>query len=208
MRTTVKVRGKVNAGHVKKRYQAGLNKTLDRLGSFTMQRAKKQFSNRTPRKKPQWREIGKRDGVPVLDMSFRPPLANKITSWKTGKGRAGRGFLRGSIRYERDERRGSVVIGPAENTVWLNRIHEFGGSRPVAFRYLGRYPKKEVKGLRVPGGAAYVVQRKDAIKGRRGKLEPHSVKPGKVRPAKYMATAIAQMRPKIPQQFRGFVSGP
>lgn len=208
MRTTVKVRGKMNVGHVKKRYQGGLNKTLDRLGSFTMQKAKRQFSSRTPRKKPEWREIGKRDGIPVVDMSFRPPLANKITSWKTGKGRAAKGFLRSSIRYERNDRRGSVVIGPAENTVWLNRIHEFGGSRPVAFRYLSRYPENEVQGMRVPGGRAYVVQRRDAVLGRKGKLGNHSVTPGKVRPAKYMGTAIKEMRPIIPREFTGFISGP
>lgn len=216
MRTTVKVRGKINAGHVKRRYKAGSNKVLDKLGSFTRQRAKKQFSSRTPLnvrgKDPKWREIGRRDGIPVLDMTFRPPLPNKITSWKTGKGKAAKGFLRSSIIYERDERRGSVVIGPAENTVWLNRLHEFGGSRPVAFRYVGRYPKREVKvggkTFDVPDGRAYVVQRKDAQLGRKGKLPNHSVKPGKVWPAKYMATAIKQMRPIVPREFRGFMSGP
>lgn len=216
MRTTVKVRGKINAGHVKKRYQAGSNKVLDKLGSFTRQRAQKQFLNPQPLnakgKNPKWREIGKRDGIPVMDMTFRPPTPNRITSWKTGKGKAAKGFLRSSIIYERDDRRGSVVIGPSENTVWLNKLHEFGGSRPVAFRYVGRYPKREVKvggkAFKVDGGQAYVVQRRDAVLGRKGKLPNHSVKPGKVRPAKYMATAIDQMRPKIPREFRGFISGP
>lgn len=212
MRTTVKVRGKINAGHVKKRYQAGSNKVLDKLGSFTRQRAQKQFRSRDVKKKPEFREIGKRDGIPVVDMTFRPPTQNRITSWKTGRGRSAKGFLRSSIIYERDDRRGSVVIGPAENTVWLNRLHEFGGSRPVAFRYVGRKPKKTVQlggtEVKVKGGPAYVVQRRDAILGRKGKLPNHSVKPGKVRPAKYMATAIKQMRPKIPREFRGFISGP
>lgn len=212
MKTTVKVRGKVDVAHVKKRYKAGSNKVLDKLGSFTRQRAKKQFLNRGPKKKPQWRKIGQRDGIPVVDMTFRPPTANRITSWKTGKGKAAKGFLRSSIIYERDDRRGSVVIGPSENTVWLNKLHEFGGSRPVAFRYVGRYPKREVKvggkAFEVDGGRAYVVQRRDAVLGRKGKLPNYSVQPGKVRPARYMATAVKEMRPIIPREFRGFISGP
>jgi hypothetical protein len=216
MKIVTKIRKALKPGHVKKQYKAGRNKSLDKLGSFTRQRAKKQFLNpKTLNQKgrpPKWRQIGKRDGIPVVDMTFRPPTPNRITSWKTGRGRAAKGFLRSSIIYERDDRRESVVIGPAERTVWLNKIHEFGGSRPVAFRYVGRYPKREVKvggkSYDVEGGRAYVVQRRDAILGRKGKLPNHSVKPGKVRPAKYMATAIQQMRPIIPREFRGFIQGP
>jgi hypothetical protein len=210
MRTTVKVRGKINAGHVKKRYQAGRDKALDRIGAFTMQAAKKQFLNKTPKKKPEWRRVGERDGVPVLEISFRPPTAGRVTSWKTGKGRAANGFLRSSVRYERDDRRGSVVIGPAERAVWLNRIQEFGGSRPVAYRYLTKAPTDKLRksGHAVPGGVAWIVTRRDAMTGRKSQAGEFKREAGKVKPGRYMAKGLDKVRPKIPLRFQGFIQGP
>jgi hypothetical protein len=232
MKTTVRVRGKVNTAHVKKRYQAGRNKSLDRIGSFTMQSAKKQFLNKQPKKKPEWRKVGEQDGIPVLEVVFRPPTAGRVTSWKTGRGRAANGFLRGSVRYERDDRKGSVVIGPAERTVWLNRIQEFGGSRPVQYRYLSAQPLKDKlksghaippgmgrgskrggrdgrgRFLRGTGGEAFVVMRRDAQTGKRTKAGSFKTERGKVKPGRYMSKGLDKVRPRIPQAFRNFVSGP
>lgn len=232
MQVTTKVRGKINAGHVKKRYQAGRDKSLDRIGSFTMQAAKKQFLNKAPKKKPEWRRVGERDGVPVLEISFRPPTTGRVTSWKTGKGRAANGFLRSSIRYERDDRRGSVVIGPAERAVWLNRIQEFGGSRAVAYRYLTKTPTDKLRksGHAVPpgmgmggrsggrdsrgrflkgsGGVAWIVTRRDAMTGRKSKAGEFKRVAGKVKPGRYMANGLDKVRPKIPKAFANFVQGP
>jgi hypothetical protein len=232
MKTTVKVRSKVNVPHIKKRYQAGRNKSLDRIGVFTMQSAKKQFLNRQPKKKPEWRRVGEQDGIPVLEVTFRPPTPGRVTSWKTGRGRAAKGFLRGSVRYERDDRKGSVVIGPAERTVWLNRIQEFGGSRPVQYRYLSRQPLKDKlkSGHAIPqgmgrgskrggrdgrgrflkgtGGEAYVVMRKDAQTGRRSKAGTFKTDRGRVKPGRYMSQGLAKVRTRIPQAFKNFVSGP
>lgn len=232
MKVTTKVRGKINAGHVKKRYQAGRDKSLDRIGSFTMQAAKKQFLNKAPKKKPEWRRIGERDGVPVLEVSFRPPTAGRVTSWKTGKGRAANGFLRSSVRYERDNRRGSVVIGPAERSVWLNRIQEFGGSRPVSYRYLTKAPTDKLRrgGHAVPpglgmggrsggrdargrflkgsGGVAWIVTRRDAITGKKSKAGEFKREAGKVKPGRYMANGLDKVRPRIPKAFANFVKGP
>jgi hypothetical protein len=231
MPTTVKVRARINKAHIQKRYQAGRNKSLDRIGSFTMQAAKKQFLNPAPRKKPQWRKVGEQNGIPVLEVTFRPPTTGRVTSWKTGRGRAANGFLRGSVRYERDDRKGSVVIGPAERTVWLNRIQEFGGGRAVAYRYLSRSPIKQLKGghaipqgmgrgskrggrdargkfLQGTGGEAYVVIRTDAQTGKRKKAGVFKTDRGKVKPGRYMAQGLAKVRPKIPQAFKNFVSGP
>jgi hypothetical protein len=231
MKTTVRVRGKVNTAHVKKRYQAGRNKSLDRIGSFMMQAAKRQFLNPQPRKKPNWRKVGERDGTPVLEVTFRPPTPGRVTSWKTGRGRSANGFLRGSIRYDRDDRRESVVIGPAERTTWLNKIQEFGGSRPVAYRYLSRRPIEQLKsGHRVPrdmgrstgsqrrnkrgrfmrgrNPQAYVVMRKDAKTGRMtGEGEFKTVR-GKVKAGRYMAKGLDKVRPRIPKAFQDFISGP
>ena len=231
MQTTVKVRAKVNTAHVKRRYQAGRNKSLDRIGSFTMQSAKKQFLNKQPKKKPEWRRVGEQNGIPVLEVTFRPPTTGRVTSWKTGRGRAADGFLRGSVRYDRDDRKGSVVIGPAERTVWLNRIQEFGGSRAVAYRYLSRSPVKQLKGgnaipqgmgrgskrggrdakgrfLKGTGGEAYVVMRKDAQTGKRTKAGVFKTESGKVKPGRYMAQGLDKVRQRIPKAFANFVSGP
>lgn len=232
MKTTVKVRAKVNTAHIKKRYKAGRDKSLDRVGTFTMQAAKKQFLNKAPKKKPEWRRIGERDGVPVLEISFRPPTVGRVTSWKTGKGRAANGFLRSSVRYERDDRRGSVVIGPAERAVWLNRIQEFGGSRAVSYRYLNKSPTDKLRrgGHAVPpgmgmggrsggrdsrgrflkgsGGVAWIVTKRDAMTGRKGKGGEFKREAGKVKPGRYMAKGLDKVRPRIPKAFTNFVSGP
>jgi len=232
MKITSKLRVALKPGHVKKRYEAGRDKKLDRIGSFTMQSAKKQFLNKQPKKKPTWTKVGERDGIPVLDVSFRPPTVGRVTSWKTGRGRAARGFLRGSVRYERDDRRGSVVIGPAENVTWLNKIQEFGGSRTVSYRYIAKRPVKnklrnghaippgmgagggvggrDSRGrfLRGVGGLAYVVIRKDAMTGKRTKAGEFKRDNGRVKPGRYMQKGLDKVRQRIPQEFKGFISGP
>lgn len=232
MKITTKIRTALKPGHVKKRYEAGRNKKLDRIGSFTMQSAKKQFLNKQTKKKPTWTEVGKRDGIPVLAISFRPPTAGRVTSWKTGRGRAAKGFLRASVRYERDDRRGSVVIGPAENVVWLNKIQEFGGSRQVAYRYVAKRPVKGKlrNGHAIPsgmgagggvggrdasgrfvagrGGQAYVVTRRDATSGRTSKAGEFKREPGKAKPGRYMQKGLDKIRQRIPKEFKGFISGP
>lgn len=231
MNVKTKVRGKINAAHVKKRYQAGRDKSLDRIGSFTMQSAKKQFLNKAPKKKPEWRLVGQKDGVPVLEITFRPPTVGRVTSWKTGRGRAANGFLRSSIRYERDARRGSVVIGPAEKAVWLNKIQEFGGSRAVAYRYLTKAPVDQLKGgaavpkgmgmggrsggrdtrgrfLRGSGGVAYIVKRTDAATGKKTKAGEFKRDRGKVKAGRYMAKGLDKVRSRIPAAFKNAISGP
>jgi hypothetical protein len=235
MRTTVKVRGKVNLPHIKKRYEGGRNKSLDRIGVITMHSARKQFSNRGLDKKPTWRKVGERNGYPVLEVLFRTPRSDRVTSWKTGRGRAAKGFLKHSIFYNRDDRKGSVVIGPDEaKVVWLNKIQEFGGSRSVAWRFLSSRPIERLKdkagGHKIPpdmGRAtgsqrrnkrgrfmrgrnpeAYVVMRKDAQTGKRTKAGEFATGRGKVKPGRYMAKGLDKIRPKIPEKFRGFISGP
>jgi hypothetical protein len=235
MKTTVKVRAKVNTAHVKKRFKAGRDKSLDRIGVFTMRSARKQFSNRDPDKKPKWRKVGERNGYPVLEVMFRTPRSDRVTSWKTGRGRAAKGFLKHSIFYNRDDRKGSVVIGPDEaKVVWLNKIQEFGGSRSVAWRFLSSRPIERLKdkagGHKIPpdmGRAtgsrrrnrqgrlmkgrnpeAYVVMRTDAQTGRKTKAGEFATGRGKVKPGRYMAKGLEKVRPKIPKAFANFVSGP
>jgi len=235
MRTTVKVRAKVNTAHVKKRFKAGRDKILDRIGVITMRAARDQFKNPAPNKKPTWRRVGDNNGYPVLEVTFRPPTAGRVTSWKTGRGRAAKGFLRSSIFYERDDVRGSVVIGPNERrVVWLNRIQEFGGSRAVVYQYLSRRPIERLKdaagGHKVPPGMgrqtgsqrrnrrgrfmrgfnpeAYVVIRTDAQTGKRTKAGVFKADRGKVKPGRYMAQGLDKVRARIPKAFANVVSGP
>lgn len=216
MKTTVKVRGKVNVAHVKKRYQAGRDKSLEKVGVFTRQSAKKQLGSNGPLKvksQPRWRKVGEKDGVPVVSATFRPPRPGKVTSWATRRNPGG--FLRAAIIYERDDRRGSVVIGPASRAVWLNRIQEFGGARPVNFVLLNRRPAAKLRnGLKVPpdkasrNGTAYVVTMTDAQFGRKGRSPVFKSASGRVKPGRYMATGLAKVRPRIPKAFQNFVSGP
>jgi hypothetical protein len=154
-----------------------------------------------------------------------------VTSWKTGRGKAARGFLKESVFYERDDRRGSVVIGPSENVVWLNKIQEFGGSRSVAFRLVSRRPIEKLKsGQKVPTGMglktgsqrrtkrgrfargrnaeAYVVMRRDAATGKRTPGGTYKTEPGRVKSGKYMANGLRKTRQRIPKAFQNFVSGP
>ena len=234
MKVVTKIRALLKTGHVKKKYQAGRNKSLDRIGSFTRQAAKRQILNKRPKKKPTWTKVGEQSGVPVLEVSFRPPTAGRVTSWKTGRGRAATGFLRSSIRYERDDRRESVVIGPAENVVWLNKIQEFGGSRAVSWQYLSKRPIERLKdkagGHKVPAALgrqsgsrrknrrgrfmrgrnpeAIVVMRRDAATGKQSKAGQFRQTGGKVKPGRYMQKGLDAIRPKIPAQFKDFIAGP
>jgi hypothetical protein len=232
MRITTKLRVSLKTDHIKKRYKAGRDKSLDRIGSILRRAARDQMLNKTPKKSTtKWRRVGEQDGIPVAEVTFRNPTAGRVTSWKTGRGRAAKGFLRSSIRYERDDAKGSVVIGPAENVVWLNKIQEFGGSRPVVWRFLSAAPIDKLKsGQAVPrdiiggggrggrdgrgrftrgsGGGAYVVIRTDAQTGRKTKAGTFKQESGKVKPGRYMAGGLKKIRTKIPKSFQNFIQGP
>jgi hypothetical protein len=215
MRITTKLRVSLKTDHIKKRYKAGRDKSLDRIGSILRRAARDQMLNKTPKKSTtKWRRVGEQDGIPVAEVTFRNPTAGRVTSWKTGRGRAAKGFLRSSIRYERDDAKGSVVIGPAENVVWLNKIQEFGGSRPVAWRFLSRSPIPKLKsGLPVPrdiagASGAYVVVRTDALTGKKTKAGTFKQESGKVKPGRYMEGGLKKIKPKIPKSFQNFIQGP
>lgn len=234
MKIVTKIRKALKPGHVKKQYKAGRNKSLDRIGSFTRRSAQDQFLHRKKKSKPTWTRVGEKSGIPVLEINFRPPTAGRVTSWKTGRGRAARGMLRSSVRYERDDRKGSVVIGPAQDVVWLNKIQEFGGSRSVSWQMLSRRPMEQLRpaagGHKVPkplgrltgsrrrnkngrlmagrNPEAYVVMRRDAATGRKTSAGEFRRAPGKVKPGRYMAKGLNKVRPKIPAAFKNFIQGP
>jgi hypothetical protein len=228
MDATVRVKTKIDTGRLKNRYRAGRDKSLDRIGANMRRQAKREFLNRKPKAKPTWRRIGEKDGTPILEVSFKQPTANRVTSWKTA--RSPGGFLKEAVEYRRDDRAGSVVIGPMPRATWLNVIQEKGGSAPVQWRMLTKKPADRLKGgIEVPagmgrggtsggrdsrgrflkgsGGVAYIV----------GKVDPaHTRKRGavmqtgsqRVKPGRYMGNALTKQRAKIPQQFRNRISGP
>ena len=223
-----KVRVKINTRHVQKRYKAGRDKALERVGANMRRQAKKEFSSRVPSKKPQWRRIGERDGTPILEVSFREPRPGKVTSWKTRRNPGG--FLKSAIEYRTDQGNGSVVIGPMPRARWLNKIQEFGGSAPVEWRMLTRRPTDKLQnGLAVPrglgrgggvggrdasgrflkgfGGVAYIVQRVDpAHTRRRGAAVKRASQ--RVKKGRYMGGALDKQRPRIPKAFQNTISGP
>jgi hypothetical protein len=231
-----KTRVKMNTKHVKRRYEAGRDKALDASGSMVRHSARRQFSNRSVKKKPQWSQVGTKDGRPVLAMEFRPPASGKVTSWKNPRGRGATttGFLRTMIEYRRDDRKGSVVIGPWDKATWLNKLQEFGGSAPRVLKMIGRYPGKSKLLQRFPppsgmlGGGSGV--RRDSKSGRfltaaqrGGKayvgiwVDPaHTRKvyrvldrsSGKVKPGRFMAKGLAAKRDQLAKKWQGRISGP
>ena len=227
-------KAKMNFAHVKKKVKSGNLKALDRAGTIVRQSSKKQFSHRNVKSKPKWTLVGKKEGLPVLSMDFRPPIAGRITSWKNPRGRGATrtGFLRTLIRYAVDNRRESVVIGPTDSATWLNKLQEFGGSARRVLRLVGRYPTNPKRPNRIleqnpppasllgasgrrrksrgwyTGQGAYVGVWIDPAHTRRRKTMDLSSVDGKVPPGRFMKKGLAAKLPKLAQQWRGQISGP
>ena len=225
-----KVRVKINTRHVQKRYKAGRDKALERVGANMRRQAKKEFSGRSPRKKPVWKKIGTKEGVPIVEASFREPRPGKVTSWKTR--RNGGGFLRSAIEYRRDDAKGSVVIGPMPRAKWLNKIQEFGGAAPVAWRSITKRPTSRLKtGEPLPRRLGIEMRYRDK-KGRFAsekdrislawittRIDPahtnkRNAKPilkavrQRVKKGRYMGGALDKQRPRIPKAFQNAITGP
>jgi hypothetical protein len=231
-------KAKMNFAHVKKKVKSGNLKALDRAGTIVRQSSKKQFSHRKVKPQPNWSLVGRKDGMPVLAMDFRPPIPGKITSWKNPRGRGATqtGFLRTLIRYAVDNRRESVVIGPTDAATWLNKLQEFGGSSRRVLRLVGRYPTSQRRPNRVLekfqppdslvsggrsggrdkrgrfkrnlGRGAYVGVWIDPAHTRRRKTMDLASSDGRVPPGRFMKKGLAAKLPKLAQQWRGQISGP
>lgn len=147
MKTSVKVKARIDRGHIKKRVSEGNRRSLPGAGVIVQRSARKQFSHRNVKKKPQWSRVGEYKGKPVLAMDFRPPIPGRITSWKNPRGRGATktGFLRTLIKFEVDNRRESVVIGPTNEATWLNKLQEFGGTGRRVLKMIGRTPDPKQK---------------------------------------------------------------
>lgn len=210
------VRGlKLDTGRLQRKYVAGRDKALDRAGAIVRNSAKKQFSTRRPLSKPIWKRVGEHDGLPLVSMSFHNAAAGKVTSWKPKR------FLYSKIRYARDDRRGSVVIGPDARVVDVNTLHERGGAKGVKLVLIRPVPVDRLFQYRVPG--SLLEKRRD----RRGRFSKayayvgmwrstgHRVKgkvvkrdPGTVPPGRYMEKGLAARRQAIAPQFKDQIQGP
>lgn len=235
MQVRAKVKGKINVRHIKKRTKEGTQKALHGAGVIVQRSARKQFSHRNVKSKPQWQKVGEKDGRPVLAMEFRPPIAGKITSWKNPRGRGATrtGFLRTLINFEVDKRRDSVAIGPTNEAVWLNKLQEFGGSGQRVLRLIGRYPqrgknknallekheppaamlggsgpRRDKRGRFARRGRAYVGIWIDPVHTRRRPTVDLAKSSGRVPPARFMAKGLAAKRDRLAAEWGNKISGP
>ena len=233
MQPTVKVRGKINTAHVRKRVSRGTKEALPGAGVIVQRSARRQFSHRNVKNKPKWQEVGTRNGRPVLAMEFRPPLSGKITSWKNPRGRGAvkTGFLRTLIKFDVDNRRESVAIGPTDEATWLNKLQEFGGSGQRVLRLIGHYPSngrrknkvlerfpppasligggRRKKGRKsLAGGSAYVGVWVDPAHTRRRKTVDLVSRSARVPPGQYMSKGLAKVRDRLAAQWKDRIYGP
>lgn len=225
MQPTVKVRTKIATAHIRKKIKRGTREALPGAGVIVQRSARKQFSRRNVLKNPKWSRVGTQDGKPVLAMEFRPPKPGRITSWKNPRGRGATrtGFLRTLIRFEVDNRKDSVVIGPTKEATWLNKLQEFGGSARKVLKLVGRYPGKSKllsrfappanmlnggskKKNKAMGGVLVGLWIDPAHTRRKGKVLASSA--GKVKPGRYMKQGLDAKRDKLAAQWKNKIYGP
>lgn len=206
---------KIDRRRLEQKFKAGRSKALDRAGSLVRQSAKKQFSQRRPLTRPVWKRVGEHKGLPLVSMSFQNTAPGKVTSWRPKR------FLYSKIFYARDERKGSVVIGPDKKVVDINTLHEYGGSREVKLVLVRPVPVTRLFQYQVPGS---LTQRTRDTRGRfqkqyayvgmwhstgsrvRGQVVRRD--PGRAPAGRYMENGLKRVRPKIVQQFRDQIRGP
>ena len=216
--TKVKFKALLNVPKVRKKVEASRDKALDRAGSMTRRSAQKQFRRRQPLKKPIWKMVGSHEGYPLVSISFQESTPGKVTTWKPKE------FLRRKIFYDKDKRRGSVVIGPDQKVASVQQLQEFGGSDPVKLKLVAPIPVANLYQYKVPQSMfgsmkrdrkgrflrqlAYIGtwhSQKARVRGNRKTVATDS---GRVPAAGFMGKGLAAIRQKIPQQFRNQLRGP
>ena len=214
----VRLRSLLNVPKVRAKVEASRDKALDRAGTITRRSAQKQFRRRQPLKSPKWRLVGTRDGYPLVSMSFQESTPGKVTTWKPKE------FLRNKIFYDKDKRRGSVVIGPDQKVASVQQLQEFGGSETVKLKLVAPVPVPGLYQYKVPKSMLGRKQGRDSrgrfisnqrayigmwhAYGSRAKGKTVATDPGRVRGAGFMGKGLAAVRQKIPQMFKNQLRGP
>ena len=207
---------KLDTKKLQRKYRGGRDKALDRVGAIVRNSAKKQFSQRRPLTKPVWKRVGEHEGLPLVSMSFGNSTPGKVTTWKPKM------FLRSRVRYERDDRKGSVVIGPDNKVVPVNTLQEFGGSRQMKLVLVRPRPVTRLFQYQVPQAllgsqrrdrrgrfvqeVAYVGMWHSTGKRVKGKVVRRD--PGRAPAGRYMEKGLAARRAAIVPQFRNQIHGP
>jgi hypothetical protein len=216
---TTKLRSKIDTKRLIRKYEGGRNKALDKAGSMVRQSAKKQMSRRNYRKTPIWKKVGDHDGYPLVSMSFQESKPGKVTSWKP------REFLYRKIMYARDDRKGSVVIGPDDKVKNVQLLHEFGGSQPVKLVLIRPSPVDRLYQFKVPGSmlggrtqgrdarGRYISNQRAYVgmwsaSGKRTKGRVVARDPGKAPKAGFMEKGLAAKRAVIVKEFGNRIQGP
>ena len=158
-------------------------------GADVQEKTRAAMSNRNVPKRRIQRQVGIRDGRPLVALIQQDPKPDKITSWKTPE--HPNGLLYSSVKYYYDPRTKSVVVGP-ERMGKLRALHEFGGSRPVHFLPVSDGPKRSRK-FKNPVFGVFVSQ-----------SEPGTINLGtkRIKKRPYMKPGLQKAMRKIPQQFR------
>ena len=207
---------RLDTGRLMRKYKAGRDKALDRAGSIVRNSAKKQLANRRPLRKPVWKMVGDHEGLPLVSMSFGSTVPGKVTSWQPKR------FLNSRIRYVRDDRKGSVVIGPDDKKPDINVLHERGGSKEVKLVLIRPVPVDRLFQYRVPRNligsqrrdnrgrflqtGAYVGMWHSTGKRVKGRVVRRD--PGKAPAGRYMEKGLEAKRAAIAPQFKDTIQGP
>jgi ribosomal protein S13 len=208
-------RARFDTRRLDRKYKEGRNRALDRAGVIVRNSAKKQFSVRQPLRRPIWKRVGVHNGMPLVSMSFQNTAPGKVTSWRPKR------FLYSRIRYHRDDRRGSVVIGPDNKVVDVNTLQERGGSKGVKLVLVRPVPVTRLFQYKVPSS---LLERRRDRRGRFLRMEAyvgmwHSTgsrvrgqvvarDAGRVPAGRYMEKGLQARRSAIAPQFKNQIHGP
>lgn len=205
----------LDRAHIIRRVGKGRAKALRSAGAMVYRSVQKEFKSGTPSPRGSIQTVGtfpsKWRSLPLYERRTRKPKANAITSWK-GR-RSPKGFMRTAMAFAYDTTTDSVVIGPRYKG-WLNVLHERGGSQTqrLYLRFRGRpVPRQAAFGLKKTGNRSdfvYVgtyMHPRPTTSNFRATGRTRQVR---VRASSYQRKGLDRVRQRIPERFRGQISGP
>ena len=202
-RLKVDTKFKWDTAKIKRKVGEARVKSLKNVGLMLKGRARRQVSNRSPRKRPVQMRIGSRMGFELVALVDRVPKSDVVTSWKSP--RFPKGQLRQALQSDYDFKRQTVVVGPESppSTAKINKLLEFGGP---STRYFVGIPRRSRKN-RIYGYLANRPPR--TYRGRDAGYEAGVYSLGiRIRPRRFMEKAIKSAMSRIPLEFKDQIRGP